>query len=64
MPRFNSSSIRRAEYDPDTMRLQIWFVDGGVYTFCRVPAHIWQGLLAASSKGSYYNSRIRDRYHC
>jgi len=64
MPFFNSSAIIRAEYDPASMRLQIWFPDGGRYSFCRVPQYVWDGLLNASSKGSYYNSYIRDRYQC
>lgn len=63
MPYFNSSAVKRAEYDEATMRLTIWFPEGP-YDFCRVPASIWHGLLAASSKGFYYNLHIRDRYHC
>lgn len=64
MPYFNSSAIKRAEYDPQTMRLSLWFPDGGPYYFCRVPQQIFDNLCRAVSKGGYYNDHIRDRYHC
>ena len=64
MPTFNSSAIKRAEYDPQSMRLTIWFPEGHSYDFCRVPARVWEGLLNAGSKGTYYNHNIRDRYPC
>jgi hypothetical protein len=64
MPLFNSSAIKRAEYDAALMRLTIWFPEGHSYNFCRVPEHVWDGLLNARSKGTYYNTHIRDRYQC
>ena len=64
MPTFNSSAIKRAEYDPRSMRLTIWFPEGISYFFCLVPAPVWEGLLNARSKGTYYNQHIRDRYPC
>jgi hypothetical protein len=54
--------MNRVEYDEGTGRLDIWFNGTGRYTYYRVPAQIYAGLLAAGSKGSYFNSRIRDRY--
>ncbi len=42
----------------------LWFTQGNSYTFCGVPAHVWQGLVSAGSKGTYYNNHIRDRYQC
>lgn len=64
MPNFNSSAIKRGEYDPQAMRMVLWFPEGRSYTFCRVPAHVWQGLLNAPSKGRYYDAHIRDRFQC
>lgn len=64
MPYFNSSAIKRAEYDSQTMRMTIWFPQGHSYDFCGVPAHVWEGLCNAGSKGTYYNDHIRDRYQC
>ena len=64
MPRFfNSSAIARAEYDPGTRILQVWFVEtGGPYNYYRVPQHVYEGLVRATSKGVYFNTHIRDRY--
>lgn len=63
MPYFNSTAIRRAEYDENTSTLSIWFTEsGGPYYYYRVPASVYQGLLSASSKGTYFNRYIRDQY--
>lgn len=64
MPTFNSTAIRRAEYNPETRRMKLWFADGGEYDFCRVPQNVFDGLCNASSKGRYYHAFIRDRYDC
>ncbi|MBW2739381.1 MAG: KTSC domain-containing protein [Deltaproteobacteria bacterium] len=64
MIRVNSSAIIAVGYDPQTRRMKIKFSQGSTYDFCRVPEHIFQGLLRAGSKGTYYNDHIRDRYQC
>lgn len=60
----HSSAIRAVGYDPTTHRMKITFTEGKTYDFCSVPEHIFSGLLSASSKGTYYNDHIRDRYQC
>lgn len=64
MPFFNSTAVKRAEYDPQSMRMTLWFPEMKPYSFCRVPQRIYDGLCTAGSKGSYYNANIRDRYQC
>jgi len=64
MIRVISSAIAAVGYDANSMQMQIRFVQGHSYTFCRVPQSVFDGLLAASSKGRYYDQHIRDRYHC
>ena len=64
MIRVSSSAISAIGYDPTTMRMRIRFVQGDTYDFCGVPAHVFNGLLNSSSKGSYYNDHIRGRYQC
>ena len=59
-----SSAIAAAGYDAETKQMKIRFMQGETYDFCEVPAHVFQGLLDARSKGSYYNRYIRDRYSC
>jgi hypothetical protein len=60
----NSSAMQAVGYDEVTMRMKIMFEQGDVYDFCGVPLHVYEGLMAAASKGSYYNDHIRDRYRC
>ena len=60
----NSSAISAVGYDKNTQQMQIRFVQGHTYTFCRVPQKIFDDLLSATSKGTYYDRHIRDRYHC
>ncbi len=64
MIRVSSSAISAVGYDPDTRRMKIKFVQGHTYDFCRVPQHIFDGLLRSASKGGYYNDHIKDRYQC
>ena len=60
----SSAAISAVGYDPITKQMKIVFHQGGVYIFCGVPQSVFDGLLAAGSKGAYYNTHIRDRYHC
>jgi KTSC domain len=60
----NSSAVRSVGYDAASRLLKITFVQGHTYDFCGVPLHIYGGLLAARSKGTYYNEKIRDRFPC
>jgi hypothetical protein len=62
--RVNSSAMSAVGYDPQTRRMKITFVQGHTYDFCGVPPHIFDGLLMAPSKGTYYNDHIKDRYRC
>jgi len=62
MPSVNSSAMYRVEYDGAGRRLDIWFTESGRYSYFGVPASVYAGLLAASSKGGYFNDHIRDRY--
>ncbi len=45
-----------------TGQLDIWFNDSGRYSYYNVPVAIYDGLMSSSSKGSFFNAHIRDRY--
>jgi len=60
--RVQSSNIRSIGYDTESMVLEIEFHDGGVYQYSNVPQHVYEGLMLASSKGSYFHQRIKGRY--
>lgn len=59
-----SSAITAVGYDPNTQQMCIQFQQGHSYNFCHVPQYIFDGLLSAGSKGTYYNDHIRGRYQC
>lgn len=63
MIRLNSDAIKAVDYDPTRRHLRIWFPNNGPYTFYGVPEHIFRGLIASSSAGTYYNQYIRGRYN-
>jgi KTSC domain len=64
MIRVSSSAMSAVGYDAQSRRMKITFAQGHAYDFCGVPQQVFDGLLRASSKGSYYNDFIKDRYQC
>jgi KTSC domain-containing protein len=57
-----SSTLSEVGYDPVNGLLEIKFRSTAIYQYSNVPPHVFEGLLQASSKGSYFNRRIRNRY--
>jgi hypothetical protein len=49
-------------YDPSSRRLEVEFHSGGVYQYSGVPESIYQGIMRAASKGSYFHDHIKGRY--
>ncbi len=58
----SSSNLSAVGYDPGQAVLEIEFHNGGVYQYFDVPAEIYEGLMGAGSKGSYFHAYIRDQY--
>lgn len=57
MQSVSSSNLAAAMWEDET--LSIAFNDGKVYEYYGVPEHVFQSLLAAGSKGSYFYNNIR-----
>ena len=55
-----STAIRRFRYDPERRELQVTFVTGRRYAYFGVPQQEVDAFRAATSKGRYFNARIRD----
>lgn len=62
--RVRSSNVRSIGYDATSSTLEVEFNSGGVYQYSGVPEAVYAALMRASSKGSYLNGHIKDRYHC
>lgn len=57
-----STTLRTVGYDRDRKLLRLEFHNRAVYQYFKVPAAIHEGLLAAPSKGIYFNRFIRDKF--
>ncbi|MCC6453963.1 MAG: KTSC domain-containing protein [Caldilineaceae bacterium] len=55
----SSTNLASVGYDPATQILEIEFHSGGVYQYAGVPAALYEGLMAASSHGSYFDHFIK-----
>jgi len=57
-----SSNIRSVGYESRTNILEVEFHSGSIYQYSGVPETVYQALMRAISKGSYFHDHIKDRY--
>jgi hypothetical protein len=57
-----SSSLAAVGYDGEISTLELQFRNGHCYQYFAVPQRVFQGLLAAPSKGAYVNKHIKGRF--
>jgi hypothetical protein len=57
-----SSALASVLYLPQSRELEVAFLSGEIYRYLDVPPQAFWQLLAAPSKGSYYNFNIRKRF--
>ena len=63
MPTFSSNAVSRIEYDAFRMTLYVWFRNGAYrYAYEGVPPRIYRAFCQATSKGSFFQRYVRDRY--
>jgi hypothetical protein len=62
----SSSNIVSIGYDSTTQVLEVEFKDSSIYEYYGVPAFLHDGLMRASSKGSFLAQHIKGhyRYRC
>lgn len=58
----DSSSLASAGYAQELSTLEIEFHHGATYQYFAVPRLVFDELLAAVSKGTYFNDHVKDRY--
>ena len=58
----SSTTLATVAYDGIRHLLQLEFRSRAAYCYFGVPAAVHEALLAAPSKGSYFNRAIRGRY--
>lgn len=57
-----SSNIVSIGYDTATETLEVEFATTGTYQYYNVPESIHQQLMEANSKGTFFNTHIRNAY--
>jgi len=57
-----STVLATVGYNEARELLQLEFCGGAIYHYFGVPTTVQQALLAAPSKGSYFNQAIRGRF--
>ncbi|WP_212002482.1 KTSC domain-containing protein [Chitinophaga sp. HK235] len=57
-----SSVIRAYYYDGLHAVLRIVFMSGAIYDYEAVPEAIYRAMKNASSKGTYFNKAIKDKF--
>ncbi len=57
-----STAIRLIAYDEASQRLSVTFVTGRRYLYERVPKHIYEAFVLATSRGTFFNAEIRGFY--
>jgi KTSC domain len=59
-----SSNLRSVAYNAWNGTLEVEFRSGSIYQHYDVPRSVYDRLMRASSKGSYYYYNLRNRYGC
>jgi len=54
-----SSNLASVGYDESSSTLEIEFRHGSIYQYFGVPLSVYQGLMNASSKGQYFDQRVK-----
>jgi len=57
-----SSNIASIGYDADSQTLEVEFLNGGIYQYFDVPAHVYEELMSAGSHGQYLARNIKGVY--
>lgn len=58
----DSSTIAALHYGELQGTLRVWFTNGTVYDYYKVPFEEYENLLHAGSIGSHYNDFIKNLY--
>jgi KTSC domain len=57
-----SSSLASAGYQTEAQVLEVKFQNGTTYRYFDVPSDVFASLLAAESKGRYFNAHVRGHF--
>lgn len=58
----DSNVIHAIGYDAEIQVLEIIFNNGRIYQYRNVPRAVYEGLMAAPSKGNYFQENVRGEF--
>jgi len=58
----SSSVVADISYNQRTATLRITYVSGAIYDYKNVPDSVYTEMTTSSSKGTYLNTQIKDKY--
>jgi len=58
-----SSNIESIGYSKEESILEVEFHDGSIYQYIEVPEYVYEGLMSASSHGTYLNDHVKHVYN-
>ncbi len=56
----SSSNLKSVGYDAGSHILEIEFNHGGIYQYFDVPSTVYEALMSAASKGTYFDQNIKN----
>ena len=59
---YDSSNLRRSQYNVENNELIVEFKKGGKYSYEKVPISIFTKMRTAESQGSYFSKNIAKNY--
>lgn len=57
-----STVIANIEYEAELARLTVNFTTGRIYHYFMVPPDVAMSFQSALTKGTFFNTKIRDKY--
>jgi len=57
-----SSVVASYKYNPISHTLRVFFVSGSVYDYKNVPEDVYIEMRSATSKGTFLNTQIKNRF--
>ena len=59
---FTTGRLRKADYDPASRQLDLYFDKGNVLAYVHVPEEVFRRLCNAPNPATYWEDRIAEEY--
>ena len=59
---YDSSNLKKGEYDTESKKLRLTFMNDGIYEYDGVSLETFSAMNLAESTGKYFNQHIKKGY--